>query len=206
MRKRLEQKKSEKGRHGDRSIGTRDRKKGGTPKRTFRFTSILEQSDNRLWGGHFRVPDTIVRQLSQRNSRRIVCTLNGTAEYQTALLPHSNGSFVVRVNKNLRDRLGLSFGADVSAILKKDESEYGLPLPDELRELLRQDAEGNALFHALTRGKQRTLLYIAGSIKDSEKRIQRAIVIVNHLKVNKGKINYRQLGASLKDPRLRSGG
>lgn len=188
MRKRLEQK-----------------KKNDRPKQAFRFTSVLERSDNKLWGGHFRVPDTAVRQLSDRNSRRVVCTLNGTAEYQTALLPYGNGSFVIRVNKNLRDKLGLSFGSKLSASLKKDESEYGLPLPEELQELLRQDEEGNALFRALTRGKQRTLLYIAASIKDSEKRIQRAIVIVNHLKINKGKINYRQLGASLKDVKQRRG-
>jgi uncharacterized protein YdeI (YjbR/CyaY-like superfamily) len=85
--------------------------------------------------------------------------------------------------------------------LKKDKSEYGLPVPDELNELFRQDAEGNRLFHALTRGRQRTLLYIVGSAKDSDKRILRAIVIINHLKANKGRINYRQLNASLKDPR-----
>jgi len=169
--------------------------------RPLRFTSILERSTNKLWGCHFRVPTRIAKQLFGNNSRRVVCSLNGSAPHQCAILPHGNGRFVITVNKKRRDTLGLDFGMKVSVTLKKDESEYGLPLPEELDELLRQDAEGRKLFHSLTAGRQRTLLHIIGSVKSPEKRVQRAIAVVNHLKVNKGKINYRQLNKSLRDPR-----
>ena len=98
----------------------------------------------------------------------------------------------------LRDKLGLKLGMQVQASLRKDDSEYGLPMPEELAELLQQDEDGNALFHALTPGKQRTLLYIVGSPKTSDTRLRRAIVVVEHLKSNGGKINFRRLNEDMK--------
>ena len=167
-----------------------------------RFTSVLERSDNKLWGGHFRVPARIAKKLIDGESRRVLCSLNDIAERQCALIPFGNGAFVITVNKGLRDKLRLTFGMEVQVELRKDTSVYGLPMPEEFQEILRQDKEGNALFHALTRGRQRTLLYIIGSAKSPEKRMVRAIAVVRHLKANKGKINYKELGASLKRPGL----
>ena len=120
-------------------------------------------------------------------------------EYQCAILYYSHDTPVISVNKKLRDSLGLSFGMEIDVQLKKDGSEYGLPVPEELRELFHQDAEGKAIFHSLTKGKQRTLLYIIGSGKSMEKRIERALIVLRHLKSNAGKINYKQLGAAMKN-------
>jgi hypothetical protein len=173
-------------------------KKATSTTEKFNFTSVLERSDNKLWGSHFPVPNRVVTPLIEDNSRRVVCTLNGTVEYQCAMLPHGNGSFVITVNTKRCDQLGLKFGMEIDVALRKDASEYGLPMPEELQELFRQDKQGSKVFHALTRGKQRTLLYIVGNAKSSEKRVVRAIAVVNHLKVNKGKINYKQLNIALK--------
>lgn len=166
---------------------------------SYQFTSILEISTNKLWGSHFAVPDAIANTLIDGNDRRVVCLLNDKVEYQCALLPRGDGSYLITVNKKIRDQLGLQPGSKVTVTLHKDESEYGLPMPDELAELLRQDEEGNRLFHALTPGKLRTLLYIAGRPKNSDIRLHRALVIVEHLKKNSGKINYRQLNEELRD-------
>jgi len=163
------------------------------------FASRLERSTNKLWGCHFRVPRQIALKLISGKSRRVVCTLNGSVAYQTALRPWSKGAFVIPVNAMLRRTLAVDVGMDVQVSLTKDRSKYGLPMPDELRMLLRQDPEGNRLFTALTPGRQRTLLHIVGSAKQIEKRIIRAVTIVNHLKAHKGKINYRQLYTSLRD-------
>ena len=163
------------------------------------FSSTLEESNNKLWGCHFGVPEVIARVFIDGDDRRVVCTLNEKTEYQCALLPKGDGSFLITVNKKLRDRLGLKIGMKVSVSLKKDESQYGLPMPEELEEVLRQDEEGSRLFHALTPGKLRTLLYIAGHVKNTDARIARAVAIVEHLKANDGKINYRQLNEDLRN-------
>ncbi|MFN0158053.1 MAG: DUF1905 domain-containing protein [Bacteroidota bacterium] len=162
------------------------------------FTSVLERSDNKLWGGHFEVPARVAKNMIDGSSRRVVCTLNDSVEYQCALLPHGNGTFVITVNKKLRDALHLLYGMPVEVRLRKDESKYGLPMPEELEELLRQDKEGARLMHSLTPGKLRTLLYIIGGVKNPAARASRSVVIVQHLKSNKGKINYRQLNESMR--------
>lgn len=163
-----------------------------------RFTAVLERSTNRLWGAHFRIPGPVAKKLQRDGHRRIVCELNGVAQYQCAMLPFGRGTLVVSVNKSLRDKLGLQLGSRLNVVLRKDVSEYGLPVPDEFHAVLAQDKEGTNLFHSLTRGRQRTLLYIIGHVKDSDKRIVRSLTVVNHLKANKGKINYKRLSAELK--------
>lgn len=166
------------------------------------FASRLEKSTNKLWGAHVEVPAALVKKLTQGTSRRVVCKLNDTIEYQCAMLPFGDGKFVISVNKSFRDKLGLKFGDLVRASLRKDESKYGLPMPEELKELLKQDKEGGKLFHTLTLGKQRTLLYIIGKGKDSDLRIARSLIIVNHLKSNGGKINYKKLSGVLKPRKI----
>ena len=133
------------------------------------------------------------------NSRRVVCTLNGIVSYQCALMP-KDGEFFIIVNKKYRDRLGIVAGDSVRVELVKDESKYGLPMPEELREVLDQDPEGDRLFHALTAGKQRTMLYYIGKWKDIDRRIHYAITFVEHLKRNDGKIVFKDLGDELKRP------
>jgi hypothetical protein len=174
-------------------------KKSTPDKKEIRFTSILERSTNKLWGSHFRVPTNVAKKLMDGTSRRVVCTLNNSATYQCAMLPQKGGVFVISVNRQLCKKLKLDYGTDVQVSLKKDESEYGLPLPEELEEVFRQDSSGSRLFHALTRGKQRTLLYIVDKGKNPDVRIFRALTIVKHLASNKGKINYRQLSQTLKN-------
>ncbi len=166
---------------------------------TLHFNAVLEESTNKLWGCHFGVPQAVAEALIEANeSKRVVCNLNDKMEYQCALLPRGDGSFLITVNKKIQTKLGLKIGSKISASLRKDESEYGLPMPEELAELLAQDEEGNRLFHALTPGKLRTLLYMVGQPKHSDVRLHRAIVVVEHLKMNKGLIDYKQLNITVR--------
>ena len=158
----------------------------------------MERSTNRLWGAHFPVPANVASKLKRGTDRRVICTLNDSVEYQCALLPHGGGTFVISVNKQTRDKLKLLPGDPIRVKLVKDVSRYGLPLPDELKEVFRQDADGSRLFHALTLGRQRTLLYIVGRGSTSERRAVRGLTILDHLKLNKGKIRYRELSLALR--------
>lgn len=114
-------------------------------------------------------------------------------------MPLGDGNFFINVNKQLRNKLKVNDGDEICVSLVKDESEYGLPLPDEFKELLEQDSLGNTIFHALTAGKQRTLLYIIGKPKSADLRIRNGIAILEHLKRTNGKINYKQLNLDIKN-------
>jgi uncharacterized protein DUF1905/bacteriocin resistance YdeI/OmpD-like protein len=134
------------------------------------------------------------------NNRRVVCSLNGAEPFQCALMPYE-GAYFILVNKAKRTELGVEPGDRLVVRLGKDESEYGLPMPEEFREVLDQDAEGDKLFHSLTPGKQRSLLYYVGKIKDIDRRIHTALIIVDHLREN-GKVVDKKLHEELKRPRL----
>jgi hypothetical protein len=134
------------------------------------------------------------------NIRRVVCTINGELSFQCSLMPNGKGQYYISVNKENRTRLGIEPGDRVHVELQRDQSKYGLPMPEELQAVLDDDPEGDKLFHALTNGKQRTLLYFVGKQKDIDRRIDSALIILEHLKDNDGKIDYRKLYHELKRP------
>lgn len=162
------------------------------------FTGILSESNNKLWSCHIVVPEAIANIFLEQGSQRVVCTLNDVMTYQCAIVPYTSGQRVITVNKSILKKLNLSLNNNVQVALEKDESEYGLPMPEELEELLKIDEIGNQYFKALTDGKKRTLLYIIAKPKNSDKRIRYAIAVVEHLKAEKGKINYKTLDLLLK--------
>jgi hypothetical protein len=168
-----------------------------------RLTATLSKSENEF-GWHFLRLDAKsvagLRFEEKAKSRRVVCTLNGTHTFQCALLPWTKGGFCIVVNKKTREKLGISDGSRVKVELARDESKYGLPMPKEFKEVLKQDPEANKLFHSLTPGKQRTILYYVGKIKDIDKRIHTALIVVEHLKENEGRIVYPELAKELKRP------
>ena len=165
------------------------------------FTSALEASAEAA-GWHF-IP--VSREIGERfpaldgKSRRVVCTLNGKAEFQCALMP-SGGEFYIMVNKEVRTRLQIYSGNTVQVSLKLDDSKYGMAMPEELEEVLRQDPEGDELFHALTPGKQRSLMWQVSKGKDVDLRIHRALIIIQHLKDNEGLIDGEKLQNEMKRP------
>ena len=134
------------------------------------------------------------------NIRRVVCTMNGEITIQCSLLPNGKGAYYISLNKEIRGKLGIIPGDAVEVTLKRDESKYGLPMPEELQAVLDQDPDGDQLFHSLTNGKQRTILYYVSKAKDIDRRIHTALVIVEHLKNNAGRIDDRKLYEELKRP------
>lgn len=135
------------------------------------------------------------------NTRRVICRMNGKLSIQCSLMPSGKGPYYISLNKETRTKLGISPGDEVDVHLTRDESQYGWPMPDELQEVLNQDSDGDRLFQQLSGGKQRTLLYFVSKAKDIDRRIEAALVIVEHLKNNDGKIDYKKLYHELKTAR-----
>lgn len=165
-----------------------------------RFKAVLSKPPQS--GGWHYIPvkaKTGERIEKKNGTRRIYCSINGDKPFQCALIPW-NGIFTIIVNKAKRDKLGISAGDNVEVEIVQDDSEYGMPMPEELREVLAQDPEGDRYFHELTAGRQRSILYFVGKIKDVDRRIHTALIFIDHLKRNGGKIVPDQLQADLKRP------
>ena len=83
----------------------------------------------------------------------------------------NKGEFTIGVSKPIREKLGLNEGDTVSIRLDPDTSKYGVPMPEDFAEVLRQDPDGDRLFHALTAGMQRILIYMIGQgVKNLDRR------------------------------------
>ena len=163
------------------------------------FTTRLDNFNSSLWGHHIHVPAGMARPFLEKENRRVVCTLNGALDFQCALMPKGDGDFFINVNKEIRKKLGLKEGMQVSVSLKEDDSKYGLPMPEEFEELLKQDEEGSNFFHALTPGRQRALIHIVGSPKTSHTRLKKALVILEYLKSTAGELDFKALNIAFKE-------
>jgi len=170
------------------------------PQKSVKFKTELVMSTTGS-GWHFLiVKGEIVAKLGfEGKFKRIICTMNEGEGFQCALLPWGKLFYII-VNKKKRDAIGIVAGDMVNVLLEKDESKYGLPMPEEFQEVLNQDPGGDRLFHALSEGKQRSILYLLSRSKDIDVRIHHALRVIDHLKENDGKIDDKKLYNELKRP------
>jgi len=164
------------------------------------FEATLTRPDE-MSGWHFLVIDSEIanRFPVVEKSRRVVLSMNGSEGFQCALMP-SGGTFYIIVNKKKREQLGIEAGDIVNVTLTEDTSKYGLPMPEEFEAVLEQDDEGSDIFHSLTMGKQRSIIYQVSKPKDIDERIRIALIYLEHLKDNGGRVVYEKLKAELKRP------
>ena len=160
------------------------------------MTELAQFESNPLWGYHLPISTEVAEALIEGNDRRMVCTIQGQ-ELHVALMPNKLEYFIM-MNKGLVQQLGLKIGQKVEISLVKDQSEYGMDMPEELRELLYQDDEGKEFFHALTPGKQRSLIYLVSKVKNTHSRLNKALAIVHHLKEMQGKLDFKLLNETIK--------
>jgi len=162
-------------------------------KTTKSFKGIVEDSTGSVYGFHVKVPKAISDWYLERDIKRLVCTINNNFTWQCALIPFGNSIYYILLNAEIRKKQLLNVGSEVSIQLKEDTSKYGLPMPEEMQELLQQDPEGDQLFHNLTLGKQRSLLHLIGKPKSSKKRLEKALIVLDHLKNQGGKLDFKVL-------------
>ncbi|MFY0594449.1 DUF1905 domain-containing protein [Roseivirga sp.] len=162
-----------------------------------KFETTLEHFDWNIWGYHLPVNQEITKKMSSENHRRVKCVLNGSITVFCALMPIDNGSYIL-VNKTNRTKLNLDIGDRVEVAIEKDTSEYGIPIPESLLVLLDQDDVGSKYFHALTPGKQRSLIYLVSKVKSVDKQINKGLAVLDHLKDVQGKLDFKMLNEKIK--------
>lgn len=144
------------------------------------MTYTLEKFDG---GMHFIRLDTAVAEaLLSQNQKRVVCTLNGSATMQCAIMRQAALGYYVNVGPAICKQLGLRPGSTLTATFAPDESEYQFPMPEELEEVLRTDPQALAVFRRLKPGNQRSIMYLVLQVKSTDRRIERALKIAENLK------------------------
>lgn len=163
-----------------------------------KFKSRITKLESQVWYCCIPVPKKAAKSFVD-GDRRIICSINNEVDFPAALMPDGKGGFFINTSKQLRKKLGIDIGDDVEVTIVKDESKYGMPMPEEMEELLKIDDEADKFFHQLTPGKQRSLLYLIGKPKSTDVRLKKAIVITEHLKTYRGKLDFKILNEDFKN-------
>ena len=105
-----------------------------------------------------------------------------------------NGKGYISITGARLKTLGMREGQTVELTLKADASEFGMKMSEELKALLEQDDEGRARFEKLTPAKQRYVIFYCNGVKNSDLRLERALLLIGNLKrLPVGKENFREM-------------
>jgi len=130
---------------------------------------------------HITVPSEIVKKVGGIGTR-LMCSVNGHKAFHGGMVALGGGTAYITVNKKRMKEFGVEKGDEVEVTLTEDTSKYGMEMPEELEALLDQDKEGARRFEMLTPGRQRYIIHYVGQVKSSQKKIDRAIKLINNLK------------------------
>jgi Bacteriocin-protection, YdeI or OmpD-Associated/Domain of unknown function (DUF1905) len=125
----------------------------------------------------------LVTKLTKDNNKRVICTINKTEELHCAIMPKKDGGHFVMIGNSICKKLKLKVGTEIEASFVIDKTEYQFDMPEELKEVLDTDDEANKIFHTLTAGNQRGLIYLLSLVKSSDKKIERALKIAERIKL-----------------------
>lgn len=159
--------------------------------------SSLKRHFSSVWDYHIPIPRNISKKLIENRNRRVLVSINGNKPLQCAIMSGSDFDFVF-LSRSVVEKLHLEEDQSLLLALKKDISEFGMDIPEELAVMLQQDAVAQSYFEKLTPGRQRALIQIVCRVKNPESRINKALAICHHLKESEGQLDFKILNEWIK--------
>lgn len=162
------------------------------------FKSHIGTLNSNVYNVHIHVPKKVYDTFLKEGTKRVLCTVNENEYFHAGLMPKGDGDYFIMLNKKRMKEFALQIGDTIEVKLEKDTSEYGMKMPEEFAEVILTDEEGQQLFEQLTDGKKRNLIHLVSIVKSTDIRISKALTILDHLKANKGKIDFKLLNEAMK--------
>lgn len=91
--------------------------------------------------------------------------------------------FVISFGKRYQKELGVTPQDYFTLQLFEDTTKYGVAMPEELTAVLESDPEALERFEAINDGKKRSLNYFIIRIKNVQTRVDKALIIIENLKL-----------------------
>lgn len=146
------------------------------------FASRIGKLDY-LMGVHYvEIPAAIVKKLGGLNKHRWLCSINKHPNFQCGMMGLGDGKGYITLSKKKLKDFSIALGDTIKVTLEPDHSEFGMDVPEELIEIFAQDPEAEKRFMNISGGKQRNIIYYVAGVKNSDKRIERALKLLNNLK------------------------
>lgn len=115
-------------------------------------------------------------------NQRFQITVNDDVSWKAGSVSLGNNQAYITLSGARMKKLGVELGDTVNVHLVKDSSKYGMDVPEEFEELLRQDEIAKMRFEALSMGLQRAVIYVVAQLKSSQKRIDKSMFLMENLK------------------------
>jgi hypothetical protein len=145
---------------------------------------FIVQKQGKGWPYHVVLSESTAKKLLKNSNKRAVATEKSTGTtFHCGVNTNKNIGYYIYVNATLAKTLGIKEGSSINLNFEIDTTAYQFEMPDEMQEVLNQDAEAYDAFKKLTVGKQRGLIYLVAKLKSMDKRIEKAIQITNKLKL-----------------------
>jgi hypothetical protein len=142
---------------------------------------VLEKFAN---GMHcIMLSEAVVKSITKGDNKRAICKINNSLTFHCAIMPRKSGGHFIVIGSKICKQLKIKQGSEITAIFEIDNTTYQFEMPEELKVVLEMDTEANRIFHTLTEGNQRGLMYLVTLVKSSDKRIERALLIAEKIKI-----------------------
>ncbi|MGJ8666341.1 MAG: YdeI/OmpD-associated family protein [Patiriisocius sp.] len=133
---------------------------------------------------YLTLPEELAEQFLNAGHKRakVVVSFNGEEIYFHAAIRKIKGLYRMMFSKQHQKQLGM-YPSDYFTIqFFEDTTKYGVEMPEELDAVLESDPEFMDIFKSLTDGKKRNLIYTIKRYKNSQTKIDKAILISENLK------------------------
>jgi hypothetical protein len=117
-------------------------------------------------------------------NQRLMISINNCDLLHGGVVSLGNQTGYISIKGKILKDLGVHLDDEVDVYLTEDLSEYGMPFPDEVKEVLAQNPSYEKFFYSLSMGKRRYVLYYVDQVKNVDKRIERAYFMLEKLMQN----------------------
>lgn len=135
---------------------------------------------------HLYISEVIFKPFAEAKQSRVKIIANFNAKqiefYAAVKKDKISGNYKLMFSKEKQKELGLSLNDYFEMQLFEDTSKYGVDMPEELEAVLLSDYEAFEIFESLTKGKQRSIIYGIIRIKNSQSKIDKALLVCENLK------------------------
>ena len=163
-----------------------------------KFKTTIGTLSSKVYNLHIHIPAEVYDKITKDGNKRILCSVNDNEYFHAGLMPKGDGNYFIMMNKARMKAYKLTIGDTIQVKLEKDTSKYGMAIPKEFEEVLETDPEGLEWFEKLTDGKKRNLIHMVATVKSTDLKIVKSLIIIDHLKANKGKLDFKLLNEAMK--------
>ncbi len=132
---------------------------------------------------YINIPEDVATKFIDEGNKRVICNIDDRFEFHCAILRSKSTGYYIMMGKKILKNGNLAKGQEIEVNLFPDTTQYQSEIPEELEEVLKSDFEGYEKFHQLTPGKQRSIIYLVTAVKSPNKRIERALKIIENIKI-----------------------